>query len=71
MLEAKKVVGGRRARCSGRERGKDKRGRCLGPVLGSGMVRCGDGCGGMGVKVLRRTGDGEVWGLIYWSGHWW
>ena len=26
------------------------------------MVRCGDGCGGMGVKVLRRTGDGEVWG---------
>ena len=35
------------------------------------MVRCGDGCVGMGVKVLRRTGDGEMWGLMCWSGHWW
>ena len=41
------------------------------------MVRCGDGGGGlgigggMGVKGLWRRGDGEVWGLMCWSGHWW
>ena len=28
------------------------------------MVRC-DGGGSVGVKVLRRTGDGEVWGWLF------
>ena len=25
------------------------------------LLRCGDGCSGVGVEVLRRTRDGEVW----------
>ena len=51
-------------RCSRRERGKDKRGRCLGPVLGSGMGRGRKLGGTMGRGWMLESGKGFGMGAV-------
>ena len=58
------VVGGWRTRCLGSERGKDRRGRCLGSVLRSGMGRGRKLGGTMGRGWILENGKGFGMGAV-------